>query len=99
MVDNCSRFFDVLWEHFGDNGVNEFNRTHELDWRVEETIQGRPLPETIELVCQLLIGRIDRDGDGKITQKDWQYRRADFTDPDTRVANGAQLRLFPSHYR
>jgi len=98
-IQNCSHFFDVLWQHFGDHGVAEFNRSHELDWQVAETSAGRPLPETISLVCELLIGRIDRDGDGKITSKDWKYRRADFADPDSRVEGGAPQRLFPSQYR
>jgi len=98
VIENCARFFDVLWATQGDHGIIEFNESHELDWRVEETNKGRPLPETIELVVQLLIARIDRDGDGKISRKDWKYRRADFTDPHARAKDSAGARLFPSQY-
>jgi hypothetical protein len=97
-IENCARFFDVLWATQGDHGVIEFNQSHELDWRVEETSRGRPLPETIELVIQLLIWRLDRDGDGKISRKDWKYRRADFTDPNARAQDGASARFYPSQY-
>jgi hypothetical protein len=100
-ISNCARYLDVLWQHGGDHAVHEFNRTHQLDWSVQETSGGRPLHATIELVIELLIGRIDRDGDGKITKRDWGFRRADFAEPTARGGRdgGAPMRVFPSQYR
>ena len=68
---------DVLWAVGGEHALHKFNRAHERDWELDETSEGRPLAASIELVCQLLIGRIDRDGDGQVTRKDWKLRPAD----------------------
>jgi len=73
-IESCSQFFDQLWANGGEYALAKFNRAHERDWQLDESAQGRPLADSIELVCQLLIGRIDRNGDGKISRKDWKLR-------------------------
>jgi len=75
-IEDCAKFFDHLVVSGGDFAVFKFNEAHDRDWQVDETLAGRPLPESYGLVCQLIIGRLDRDGDGQISRKDWKFRRA-----------------------
>lgn len=72
-VRDCAHFFSELHALGGEIDVAEWAGAHEPDWRVEETRAGRPLPETAELLCQLVVGRLDRDGDGKLSGADWKY--------------------------
>lgn len=71
---NCADFFDALEQTKRGLGLQAFNMEHCCDWQLEETERGRPLAESIELVCQLLIGRLDTTGDRVITKRDWKYR-------------------------
>jgi hypothetical protein len=80
VIKDCAQFFAGLTTLGGEHQINKFNAQHERDWQLDETREGRPLPDSIELVCQLLIGRIDRDGDGQISRKDWKLRPADINE-------------------
>lgn len=75
-VFNCASFFGALEQTKRSQSLEMFNKENRRDWQIEETARGRPLSESIELVCQLLIGRLDTDGDRMITKKDWKNHPA-----------------------
>lgn len=70
-VDNCAEFFDALHREGGKAALAAFNDAHEVDWAEAETERGRPLAETLELVLDLVIRRLDQNNDRKLTAVDW----------------------------